>query len=139
MENASFLLIPFIIIGFCIVFVGIWSFVCVLISLTGGWWRLAKYYRIDHEPVGKWRNGFFAMLGIASYRGTLNLKICAEGLYLKVNPLFKIAHPPLLIPWHDLRINSNGAMLTSVELGNPPICTLRTFISAQDLNPASID
>jgi len=79
------------------------------------------------------------MLGVASYRGTLNLKICAEGLYLKVNPLFKIAHPPLLIPWHDLRINSNGAMLTSVELGNPTICTLRTFISAQDLNPASID
>ena len=42
MENAPLLLIPFIIIGFCIVFVGIWSFVCVLISLTGGWWRLAN-------------------------------------------------------------------------------------------------
>jgi len=48
------------------------------------------------------------MLGVASYRGTLNLKICAEGLYLQVNSLFKIAHPPLL---------SLGMIYVSIVMG----------------------
>lgn len=130
-------LIPIIVVAFCVLFVGIWSLVCWLIAVIGGWHRLARYYRADHEPLGQWHSGLFAMLGIASYRGTLSLKVCAEGLYLQVNPLFKIAHPPLLIPWRDIEMDASGGNFTTLKLGSPHLCTLRAFISPQSLKPAS--
>jgi len=36
--------------------------------------------------------------------GILNFWISPEGLYLKVNILFRPGHPPLLIPWPDVRV-----------------------------------
>jgi hypothetical protein len=44
------------------------------------------------------------MRGIANYRGCLTLGASIEGLYMSVMFPFRIAHPPLLIPWTEIHV-----------------------------------
>lgn len=121
-------LIPLIIGGFIAFFVLLWSFVCLLISLIGGWWRLARHYRATLTLPGKDHSGVWGMIGLASYKGTLNVRTSPQGLYLSVNPLFQIGHPPLFIPWSHIRANGTAQFklfnLTHFEVGQPTITTL---------------
>lgn len=120
--------IPLIVIGFVLFFALIWSFVCLLISLIGGWSRLAKHYRATITLPGTDRTGVWGMVGWASYRGTLVVRTSAQGLYLSVNPLFQIGHPPLFIPWSHMRASGSQIFrifnFTRFEVGQPTIATL---------------
>jgi hypothetical protein len=99
----TLLLIVAILIGFPLVFVAMWSFVCWLIALIGGWQRLAHVYPAHGTPVGKRYGGLYGRMGHSSYKGVLNVVVAPEGLHLSTMIFFRPGHPPLLIPWSALR------------------------------------
>ncbi|MDO7845863.1 hypothetical protein Q5H92_05805 [Hymenobacter sp. M29] len=78
-------------------FVAFWCLVVKMLSLVG-WQRLAQY-RLP-RPLG-WptRTIGRATVGGISYKNVLSAGAQAEGLTLEVLFLFRVGHPPLLIPW----------------------------------------
>jgi hypothetical protein len=83
-------------------FILFWCFVVKLISIMSGWNRLAQCFRTEVEPAGrsfKWRS---MRMGLSNYNGCLNAVVCEEGLYLSLMFIFKVGHPPLLIPWMEI-------------------------------------
>ncbi len=78
------------------------------------------------DPVGL---PYWAMMGPVSYRGVLTIRATPIGLLLSVMVLFRLGHPPLLIPWHAIhRQGVPTGFLTkwlSLDLGEPKCTTLR--------------
>lgn len=126
------LLIPLFLVGFVL----IWSGVVYLLAWLSGWRRLARHYRCAKAPAGSVFGTLWAMLGPVNHRGTLQIQPAPEGLYLSMMALFRIGHPPLLIPWHAIK-RQDGTQLSLVkmvalELGDPKITTLRLPASMVD-------
>lgn len=122
-------LIVTLIIALPVAFGLIWAFVSLLISLLSGWGRLARHYRTDVVPKGKSLGNYWLLMGPANYRGVTTLQPSSEGLYLSILLLFRLGHPPLLIPWNHIRVHSsvrnNGFNWVTLEIGMPAITTLR--------------
>ena len=85
-------------IGF---FVGLWCLVAKLISLLA-WSRLAVEFGVTDVPAGPQFTLSKARLGVANYQNVIQAGVSAEGLSLTMSLLFRIGHPPLLIPWSAL-------------------------------------
>ncbi|HMN30645.1 MAG TPA: hypothetical protein PKE45_21010 [Caldilineaceae bacterium] len=102
-EASPIWLIVAIVVGFLVIFPLFWCFVVWVISLIGGWRRLAQVYRTSETPSGPRLFAYFVLVGIASYRNTVALTATPAGLHLAIMPLFRVGHPPLLIPWSALR------------------------------------
>jgi len=116
--------------GFLIVFPIFWCFVCGLLSWMGGWSRLAKLYLAPPQavPQGRsftWRSG---KVGLTNYKGTLTIHTGPSGLHLSVMPLFRFGHPPLLIPWEELKNPQSTTFGFSTAMkcavGSPAVATL---------------
>jgi hypothetical protein len=91
-------------------FLCFWSFVVANIAIIGGWHRLGKLYRrddvtfsiADGRPVEKYRWSSLKMgprFFPTNYGNCITVSLSDEGLGLKVMPLFRPLHPPLLVPW----------------------------------------
>ena len=112
-----------------IVFAGFWCFVIFMMSLLGGWAALARNYRAVEIPEGKRFLFQSASMGSVNYGSCLTVVVGSAGLYLKVFPLFRFGHPPLLIPWtdlHDLRERKFLWLwrLVDMQVGSPAIARL---------------
>jgi hypothetical protein len=86
-----------IIIIFC------WIALSILIAKLSGWARLTRHYRADAPFDGA--RFHFQSAGMRfgmNYGGCLTVGVNRMGLYLAVWFLFRIGHPPLLIPWRDI-------------------------------------
>lgn len=130
----TFILI-LIIVGFPVIFGTFWAAVCLLLSVLGGWRRLASHYRTDQRSAAPALRPYWLMMGPVSYRGITTLQPTPEGLWISVMILFRLGHQPLLIPWHEVRgvhTGRSGLFNTiALELGNPRITTLRLSNSAK--------
>lgn len=114
-----------------------WVGLLKLISLMDGWSRLAKQYRatapFDGRRIrlasGELRGGPF--FGFPCNFGLcLTLGSSAEGLILAVALPFRPGHPPLLIPWRDLTVQTEKRWLASyVTFTFEPFRPLRLRIS----------
>jgi hypothetical protein len=83
-----------------------WSFCCFLLPFLSGWYFLARRYRSDRQaPKKLWRfcNGSLRFLNHGS---SLTLGADSQGFHIAMFPLFRIGHPPLFIPWHDVKAKS---------------------------------
>jgi hypothetical protein len=77
----------------------LWVTITFAISL-GGWRQLATQYRATSLPVDANTSSLsYAKMGWADYKNVIRAGACQEGLVLKVFFLFRLFHPPLLIPW----------------------------------------
>lgn len=127
-QSSLFTIIIFI-LALPVAFGLIWTAVSLLISLFSGWGQLAKYYRTDNIPAGKSLGNYWLLMGPANYRGVTTIQPSSEGLYLSILLLFRLGHPPLLIPWRDIRVSgsvrSGQVNWITLEVGSPPITTLR--------------
>lgn len=88
---------------FPVIFVAMWLLSTFLISELGGWGRLAVSYASKSSFSGKrfyFRSAQFG--GYVGYGSCLTLGSGPNGFYLAVIPLFRLGHPPLLIPWSDI-------------------------------------
>lgn len=127
-QSSLFTIIIFI-LALPVAFGLIWTAVSLLISLFSGWGQLAKYYRTENIPTGKSLGNYWLLMGPANYRGVTTIQPSSEGLYLSILLLFRLGHPPLLIPWRDIRVSGsvrNGQVnWITLEVGSPAITTLR--------------
>jgi hypothetical protein len=89
--------------AFLAFFAGLWVVIAFLVSQMGGWAELAQVYRTTEPFAGRKRTWqCAAMRWFMSYNNCLTVGADARGLYLSIFPLFRIGHPPLLIPWSEL-------------------------------------
>lgn len=91
-------------VGFPLFFVALWCGISLLASRLGGWHRLSRSYAVARAFAGTRRRRFCSV----SFRPATNYGFCTTigieevGLWLSVLPIFRLGHPPLLIPWSDL-------------------------------------
>ena len=78
----------------------------VLRSEIGGWGSLAKEYRCLEPFNGiSWKRESARLRGVTFYRGYLTVGADSQGLFLSVHPFYRLAHPPLFIPWREISIS----------------------------------
>jgi len=86
-------------------FVAIWLLVGAILSFVGGWFSLSKLYRTQVAFGGaKWRGQSGRMRWLSNYNHVLTLGASREGLYLASIFPFRFMHPPLLIPWREIKV-----------------------------------
>lgn len=104
---------------FLMFFAGLWISVSLLLSWIGGWAALARSYPLATEFDGRrWRFRSVVVrhanpLRYTGYGSCVTLGANVRGLYLAVFPLFRIGHPPLFIPWADVRIAKHAGLFFS--------------------------
>ena len=90
---------------FPIYFFCLWFLVAAIISFIGGWFSLAKHYRTRLPFNGaKWRMQSGQMRWLMNYNNVLTLGASPHGLYLASMFLFRFMHPPLLVPWSEIKV-----------------------------------
>jgi hypothetical protein len=94
--------------GFGIFFVSLWCLVCVLIGVLGGWHSLSKQFLAQAEPYGDRRSAGPFLYGVqmrfrTNYSSVVRLTAASDALYLSVLFLFRVGHPPLSIPWDEIK------------------------------------
>jgi hypothetical protein len=100
MPNAYFAL--FFVPGF----IGLWMAVLVILSHIGGWASLADQYRCTEPFEGsRWNFERGQFRWIAGYNNCLTMGADPRGLFLGIFPLFRVAHPPLFIPWREISVS----------------------------------
>jgi hypothetical protein len=118
-----------ILLLFVAIFPIFWCAILLIISWTGGWRALAKKYSAVGEPEGKRFLFQSVKLGYSNYGSCLTIIVSREGLYLRVFPIFRCGHPPLLIPWSEFSGVREFKMLrfwsmVEMRIGTPAIATL---------------
>jgi len=124
----TYQIVLLILIVFPIAFIGLWSFALWILSHVGGWQALAKQYRTTRKPSGNCFNSESIRLGLVNYNFIGQLCSTPEGLHLSVWSIFKIGHPPLLIPWSELHNPQPVQFLWQktirFDIGSPKITTI---------------
>ena len=111
-------LIPLFVLGFLLVFVGLWLGITILLSRIGGWAALAAVYRFPGTFSGeRWAFQSAQLRWTVNYRRSLTIGVNADGLFLDVFSLLRIGHPSLFIPWSDISISARKVLgFTYLEL-----------------------
>lgn len=86
-----------------LIFIFCWVALSILIAKLSGWASLARHYRTDAPRDGiRFRFQSAGMRFGTNYGGCLTIGVQRTGLYLAVWFLFRVGHPPLIIPWQDI-------------------------------------
>jgi hypothetical protein len=94
--------------GFVIFFMILWCAVCFLISFLTGWFALARRFKRQADPYGETKTAgpFFYTVYMrwwSKYSSVIRLTAAGDALYASVLLPFRIGHPPLRIPWDEIR------------------------------------
>jgi hypothetical protein len=82
-----------------------WLLVSATISFVGGWLSLGKVYRTRVVFKGaKWGLQSGQMRWLVNYNNVLTIGVSQQGLYLASMFLFRFMHPPLLVPWSEIKV-----------------------------------
>ena len=100
LEPSPLWLVPLL---FPLFFVGLWVGVCSLLAFLGGWPALAAHFKAAGRPAGAPLKGEVRGMGWVGENGVTHMIVSDAGLYLYVNPLFRVLRPPLLLPWSRVR------------------------------------
>ncbi|QLE49665.1 hypothetical protein FD724_17285 [Nostoc sp. C057] len=79
------------------------SMIVMIFLFRHDWNRLAKLYCTKEAPPQNFSRMQSGSVGLVHYKGTLNVGITPQGIYLSIFPLFTLGLPPLLIPWSAIR------------------------------------
>jgi hypothetical protein len=94
-------------------FIAAWIAASYLFSIISGWQWLAESYRSRDRFAGKKRGWQSGTLGCISMNHCWTLGANDSGLYLAMNFLFRIGHPPLFIPWSDIEVGRRRLLFFS--------------------------
>lgn len=75
----------------------------LIFMLRVDWNKLAKLYRTDEPPPANLLRFQHGYVGLTYHKGSLNVGVTPQGLYLSIFPLFRLGLPALLIPWSAIR------------------------------------
>jgi hypothetical protein len=93
-------------------FAALWALVSKALSWLG-WRRLADAYTVAAAPPAELRRLGWARLGPVDYKNVIEVGLGPAGLSLTMPAIFRIGHPPLLIPWAAI-----GPVSQRRQLGN---------------------
>lgn len=79
-----------------------WCFIMWTVSHLCGWSALARHYRAEESFRGSRFHFRSGKIGSGNYNACLTVGANSDGLSLAVIFPFRVAHPPLFIPWTDL-------------------------------------
>src|SRR5579863_9342449 len=99
-------------------FVLLWISVAAIISFVGGWFALSRVYRTRLPFQGtKWTMQSGQMRWRVNYNRALTFGASPQGFYMASMFLFRFMHPPLLVPWSEIRVQrTQGWMFEYVTL-----------------------
>jgi hypothetical protein len=93
-------------------FIALWCIISLSLAVTGGWLTLASHYRLDDEFTGSRRRRCSARMRWGTrYSNCITPSANDRGLFLGMLFLFRFAHPPLFIPWSDIRATRRSGLL----------------------------
>ena len=82
---------------------GLVGLILVVTSSLSGWATLARTYHHEGNFAGEcWRYQSAHMRWLSRYRHCLTVGADRTGLYLAIFRIFRVAHPPLFIPWSQV-------------------------------------
>ena len=109
-------------VGLPLYLVLLWLLLAAISSVMSGWRGLARFYRFPggrfSGATWRWQSG--ALRYWTRYGNVLVVGASPEGLYLSTVFLFRAFHPPLLIPWNEIKVHLQKPMfgkLVSFNLG----------------------
>lgn len=93
-----------------------WSILLSLIARLSGWSALAEHYEATDTHDGpKRRFQSIAMERVklvpSNYGGIVEFGADPHGLHLSLFILFRPSHPPLVIPWSDLAVETRQVLM----------------------------
>lgn len=104
------------------VFIGMWTLVTYIISRMG-WSNLIDKYLYQDHFIGERVGIISASINSANYKNSLILKYNEDGFYLRPMFLFRLFHPPVLIPWKEIKeVRTNKVLFSTTKqliIGNP--------------------
>jgi len=114
-------------------FVAFWCALCFLISFITGWFALSRRFTKPSEPLGELRSAgpFFYTVYMrlwSHYSSVIKATAASDALYLSVLSIFRVGHPPLRIPWDEIKLRrTRRFFLPYIELtlGNEERIPLR--------------
>ena len=75
----------------------------IVVSRIGGWNQLGEKFRCTDPVTGtSWGLQSAEFRRGVSYGGGLRFTLTDRGLHLTCIPIFRIGHPPVLIPWQEI-------------------------------------
>jgi len=89
-----------------------WLGIVALVSVAGGWRRLAREFPAFHRPEGLDLRGRSLHINpLTNYNGCMRVTLSSAGIYLEPVWLFRFCHPPVLIPWEKAAPMQSGRAL----------------------------
>ena len=94
---------------FAVFFVAVWCGSCFLVSVIAGWFALARRFRQQSAPYGEIKTAGPFFYGVymrfwSHYSSVIRLTAASDALYVSVVFLLRIGHPPLRIPWDEIKL-----------------------------------
>jgi len=113
---------------FPVFFIAMWVLAVFIISKMG-WSKLAAEYRTDADSfTGTDVGPISAKINSINYNNCLVLKYNDQGILLKTIFLFRLFHPPILIPWNEIREVEDKKILVlkfkKLTIGSPLVATI---------------
>ena len=95
-------------------FIAFWIVLSYLISLVSGWGMIAKYYRRPEGMLLTGAKGFLTSLYLnrSNYRKSVYIRVDDFGMHLSMLFLFRFGHPPLFVPWSDIKIEERKSHIS---------------------------
>jgi len=92
---------------FAILFALLWCASSFWVSWVSGWHSLVRRFKYQAEPYADIESsGSFASVYLrywSHYSGVVFLTAGEDALYVSIMFLFRVGHPPLRIPWGEIR------------------------------------
>lgn len=116
-----------------ILFVLLWIGTSMLIAMMSGWHTLAKRFASADKPYGDVRTAgplFHTVYGRygVKYNSVIRMTAASDALYISVFAPFRAGHPPLRVPWEEIRIvpvKKGLRSLIVLSLGNRECVSFR--------------
>ncbi len=94
-----------------------WALICAGLAHFAGWRFLARQYPASTRFGGRRFHFCSAQFGgWVGYNGSFTPGADRTGLYIAVWPIFRIGHPPLLVPWSEIQVSLEKRRWLSVAL-----------------------
>ncbi|HTV13132.1 MAG TPA: hypothetical protein VME68_00365 [Acidobacteriaceae bacterium] len=91
-----------VVAGSLVAVLAVWAMLLPIVAWFSGWRLLAEQFAAAPGTRGRLVLGNAAMRYGAHYSGIILLDCLPAGLVLSVRKPFRLAHPPLLIPWSQV-------------------------------------
>jgi hypothetical protein len=110
-----------------------WCAISFFVAVASRWQALSRRFQARSRPAGTSLTGQVFSVGPVPERRVTRLIVGAEGLFLARAWPFRFGHPPLLIPWGEVRAKDPGEVgdIRSLALGeSATICVTEGALNA---------